>query len=223
MPTTAATVIDAARDKHSAFDKEHHPNKGALRHLSQFVKRAHGQLTQMDPSLVTVNVTTTLPLVDHGAGIALPTGTRMVEEIIATYSATNAQPRDPYRVRLIDFVQRFAPNAPRGAAWQQGQVLYLRSPASIWQSFASVTVTLATMPTDLAELGDTLALPDTAQEWCIEEVAYYFAKREVQENDTKISLDAFRICRDEARDGFLADIANSQQGRMMFTEDVWRP
>lgn len=223
MPLLAGNVIDAARDRNPAFDKQHHPNKAALRHLSQFVKRVHGQLTQLDPSLVMLNVTTALPLADHSAGIALPAGTRLVESVVGNYATTNSPPRDPYRIRLIDFVQRFAPNAPRGAAWQQGGYLFLRAPSTIWQSFASVTYAISTMPTDLAELADTIALPETAENACIEEIAYHFAKREAQERDGKLSLDVFRTCAGEALEAFLSDISNNMGNRMFFTEDVWRP
>lgn len=223
MPISAGSVIDQARSRHAAFNKNQHPNKGALQHLSKYVKRLHGQLAQLDPSLVTVNVDTALPLADHDAGITLPTGTRLVESIVGNYATTNSPPRQPYRIRIIDYVQRFAPNAPRGAAWQQGGVLYLRSPASIWQSFESVTITVATVPTDLAELGDTLAVPDSAEETCVEEVAYWLAKRVAQEKDSNIDLGTFKTCATEAHEAFLNDISNNMGNRMFFTEDVWRP
>ena len=223
MPIQAGSVIDQARSRNAAFNKNQHPNKGALQHLSKYVKRVHGLLAQLDPSLVTINVDTALPLVDFDAGITLPAGTRLVESIVGNYATTNSPPRQPYRIRIIDYVQRFAPNAPRGAAWQQGGVMYLRSPASIWASFASVTMTIATMPTDLADLADTLALPDTAEEACIEEVAYFFAKRVAQEKESMVNIDVFKACASEAHQAFFDDISNNMGNRMFFIEDVWRP
>ena len=223
MTIRAGNVIDAARDRHAAFDPKHHPNKGALRILSQYAKRLHGKISQIDPNLVTVVDTVALPLADFTVGIPL-TSTRLVLDVQAHFANQTTVPKDPYQVRLIDFQQRNAPNAPRAAAWQVGATLYLRPISTIWSNFDSVEITTSTVPADLADLDDTVALPDVAELACVERVALFFANREVQERpDSKINISIFAQTLGSAETDLLTDIGNNVGARSFFTEDVYRP
>lgn len=221
MPLLAGSVIDQARDRHAAFDRQHHPAKGALRFLSSYVKQLHGKVTRLDSSIITLSLDTALPLAVHEDGITLPAGTRLVQEAVANPATTAFV--EPVPVAVLDFAQRFAPNAPRLAGWQQAGVFYLRSPNTLWSRCSSVTLTLSVLPLDLSTLEDTLAIPDAAELACVEAVASFFADRESQERETRISPDRFVAKAADAEAQFLNDVVTNLSGRVFFTQDTYQP
>lgn len=221
MAVLAGDVIDAARDRHAAFDRQRHPNKGALRYLSGYVKALRGKIMAIDPAMVRVELPVVLPLANHDAGIALPAGTLLVDEVAGTFLK---QPQPPWPIPIIDITARFAPNAPTGAAWQQGSTLFLRGPDTLWRDFASVTLYLVATPLTLTELDDPLAIPDAAELACTEACALFFAGREVQEaSESKISLQKFVGTAAGAESDYLDTVKAGLAGKVFVTQDVWRP
>lgn len=225
MAIRAGAVILAARDRSSAFDKQRHPDAPALRELSAYTKRLHGKISNLDPSLASVTTRTALPLADHAAGIALPAGAHIVTEVSGEWAASAGGPtRDPYPIREVDYHQRLAPNAPRGAFWRQGGKVFLRSPASLWTNFGAVLVTTVATPVDLATLNDTLPLPDACEPTCIQAIAMFLAFREKEENpDSGIDPASYVTRYTAAEADLLAELTNALGTRVFFTEDVYRP
>lgn len=221
MPLLAGTVIDTARDRHAAFTKERHPNKAALRELSAYAKSLHGKILQIDPDVLRVDVVTALPLAVFDDGIALPANTQYVAEAVARFPATSS--RTPFPITIIDSAARNALNAPRGAAWQVGNVLYLRSPDTLWRDFDAIALAVVTLPGDLADLTDNLALPDAANFACIERLASFFAGREAEETESKISTQRFDAKAEKAETEYLNTVRAALTGKSFFTQDVWHP
>lgn len=220
----AGVVIDAARGRHAAFRRESHPNKVALQALSEYALKLHGKIVQLDPNVAATVVTQAMPLADHDAGITMPGGTRLVLEVTAHFRASNAPPRDPLPVHIIDRSQRLAPNSPLAAAWRLGGVLYLRSPATLWQNFDSVDLAVVVTPGPLTSLLDVVGVPDAAFNCCASYVAQSLAYREKQENaDSPISLDAFTAKAGSDEEEYLRDVGNDVANREFITEDIWRP
>lgn len=219
----ARSVIDQARERHSAFDRKRHPDKGALRFLSLFVTTVVGKVMAIDPSALRLDYEVSLPLPDFDAGIALPTNTRLVDAVVGNYPQTGGFHR-PIDIDVIDVDQRFAGNHRRAVCWQVKDTLFLRPPAEVWTALASLTLGLVLHPSPLAELDDALALPDPAEPACVEAVAAFFAKREAQETaDSPINVNGFTADADKALASYVSDVMTNLSGRVFVTQDVYRP
>lgn len=227
MPRLVSSVINAARDRHVAFDKQRNPSGPLYRFLGQYMQVLSGKMLLIDPEStgLLAEMTVDLSAYDFDAGVALDTGT-LVVEVVLNDPATSI-PQRSYPIELIDPAQRFAPNGPRAAAWQIGNVLYLRGRAEDYQNYGSIT--LRVTPAVLDQLvwetaGTALMLPDDAELACVEAVALFMAKR--GHNDPKlppIDLGAFKATAAEAETDFLNLVRRRVTGRSFFTADVYRP
>lgn len=221
MTLLAGNVIDAARDRHAAFDRQRHPNKMLLRFLSRYARQLHGKLVALDPDAVRVETTANLPLADFDAGIALPANTVYVAEVAASYPAPSTLP--PLPIDLIQSDERDAWNRPRAVAWQVGDKLYLGGTADAWTAFGQIAISSVQLPVALVALTDAIALPDAAESACVEAVAEFMAKREAQEGNDKIALAVFGEDAAKAEGAYLAVVMNNVAGRTFYTKDVYRP
>lgn len=221
MALVAGNVIDAARDRHTAFDRKTHPNKMLLRTLAMYVKKLHGKVTAIDEDAVRIEQTYALPLADFSAGITLPANVRYVAEASVTYPQPSTFA--PVPVEIVQSSERNARNAPANGAWVVNGVLYLAGNAQRWTAFDQIAVSAVLVPPDLVDLTDTLVIPDAAEEACVEAVALFMARREAQESDgdAKINLGAFVASADAAEKAYLDDVKNNVSGRTFFTLDVW--
>lgn len=223
MATLAGTVIDKARDRHAAFDRKRVPDRMARRFLSDYVRQLHGKIAAIDPEALRVDLEQALPLVDHDAGIALPAN-RYVASVVAWDPAT-ANPRQSYPVVLINAEQADARNSPWRAAWTVGSTLFLRGPASAWTNLDSVAIAYIPIPVELTTLDGatgTLPLPDTAELACVEQLAFFMARRGAMEpNAPPIDVRMFADVAQATEAAFLVDIANRLTGQVFFTRDDW--
>lgn len=217
---TAGGVINAARDRHAAFDRRRTPDGVLLRHLSAYTKQLHGRISSIDPDILRVEQSTAFPLADHEAGITLPDN----RFVAAVSIADNSTPANNYPIELIPAITRNDLNAPVLAAWQIGSKIYLRSPASLWTRASSIAISYIAIPVPLTKLSDTLAVPDTAELACIESVALLLARRGHNDpNLPRIVVREFADVFTDAEDQFLKDIANRLGGRRFRTRDIYRP
>lgn len=220
MTLVAGNVIDAARDAHTSFYAQKHPNKMALRFLSRFVKGLHGKVAAIDEDQLRVDITTPLPLADFNAGIALPANTRAVTGAVVSYPEPTTFA--PVPLDIIQSDERNALNTPAGAAWQVNGRLYLAGTAARWSRFNQIAIALVLLPDTLATLQDVLALPDAAEAACVEAVALFFARREFNESDgdAKLNLSTFVASADKAERDYLDDVKSNVAGRTFYTLDV---
>jgi hypothetical protein len=223
MAIVTATVIDKARDRHAAFDRKRIPDRMARRFLSDFCRQLHGRIEALNPSALRVDLAVALPLADFDAGIALPAGARFIAEIVAKEPDTVANPRS-YPVRLIPVEQRSAPNGPLAAAWQVGNTLYLRSPASLWRYIGSLAVAYVPFPVELADVNAVLPVPDAAELACVERVAEFMARRgSTDPSAPPIDLGGFTSVADRAELAYLDDVKNQLTGMVIVTADEYQP
>lgn len=227
MARLVSSIINAARDRHVAFDKQRMPSGPLYRFLAQYVAKLSGKALLIDPEAGGVNVEQTVDLnvFDFDAGVVLDAGA-LVIEVVLNDPATSV-PQRSYPIDLIDPALRFAPNGPRAAAWQIGNVLYLRGRYEDWSNYGSVTIrTTAALPDEgMNEArAAVLALPDDAELACVEAVALFMAKR--GHNDPKlppIDLGAFAATAADAETAYLDLVRRRITGRSFFTADVYRP
>lgn len=227
MPRLVSGIINAARDRHVAFDKQRMPSGPLYRFLAQYTAKLSGMVALIDPDAagLTAEETVDLDVFDFDAGMVLDPN-RFVTEVVLNDPATSV-PQRSYPIDLIDAALRFAPNGPRAAAWQMGNVLYLRGRFEDWRNYGSITVRyvggLAAEGANEARAAE-MALPDEAELPCIENLALFMAKR--GHSDPKlpaIDLGAFKAEALEAETAYLDLVRRRVTGRVFFTQDVYRP
>jgi hypothetical protein len=221
MTLLAGDVIDAARDRHAAFDRERAPQGVCLRFLSQSARRLHGKIMEIDEDVLRVEQNTVLPLADFSAGIALPANRTIVGVTVQDRSAVNPRSFD---IDLVPANLRNDRNTPAAAAWQIGNKLYLRGAASDWTQYGSIAVSTVPIPPLVAKSSDVIDLPDTALEALADAIALQLAKRGVTPKDGErlppIVLGAFVASAKSSEDDFLDEIRNRLTGRTFQTRDV---
>ncbi len=220
MALLAGDVLNAARDRHSSFDRRRHPDGVLLRYLSAYVRLLHGKIAAIDPDALRVETEIALPLADHEAGILIPAG-RYVAAVVARSSTNNTITQD---IPVIPIDQRGDANSPQIAAWQSGDRLFLRSPSTAWGQAGTLGIATIPIPASLSALTSALAVPDTAELVATEATALLMARR--GHNDPAlppIDTRLFVAALDEAETAFLADIANRVRPRSIRVRDVWQP
>jgi hypothetical protein len=217
MALLVGDVIDSARDRHVAFDRERCPQGMAIRMLSEYAIELHGKVMEIDEDVLRVEFSTNLPLAVFANGIALPAN-RTVVSVAALATGANAR---TFPVDLIPAEQRFDYNTPAAAAWQIGDVLYLRGDAQQWLNVASIAIATVPIPAPLTRSTDALFLPDTAKRALAENVALAFALRgHSDEALPAIDTAAFAARAARAEESYLDEVRNRLTGRSFHTRDV---
>jgi hypothetical protein len=221
MALLASAIIDAARDRHPAFDRGQTPDPSALRFLSAYARELHGRVAKVNEGALGLVHEQPLPLADFAAGIALPAHRALleVEAVMVGDSAENPQRK---QLDVVHLTQRNDRQTSIAAAWTLAGVLFLRPPAALWSDASKIRTTYVAVPIPLASLGAALALPDTAEEACTASVARFMAGRGAA-RDGVPPIDFLRFDRDQQRaeELYLADAANSLAGTVFYTRDVW--
>lgn len=211
MTLLAGSVIDAARDRHVSFQPKHQPSGPMLRFLSRYVRELHGKIARLDEDILRVEEVVVLPLADHTAGIVLPANRTIVE-----IAAVPVDGSDPVIIDLIPAATRNDRNAPFAAAWQVGDRLYLRSPATAWNRMTAVGIWTVPIPVPLVNAASELPVPDTAENAVVEALAAFMASRV-----PGLDVGQFKAIAAEAERVFLDDVQNRLGGRTFRTRDVW--
>lgn len=225
MSRLASGIIEAARDRSSAFGYSAQPPGPIYRYLADYCGKLQGKMAQIDPSLTTYEVVQSylLPIDPFDDGLALGDHRRITS--ITVVDPVTRNPRRTMPVPLLHRDQRFARNTPGGYAWQEGANLYLSGPSSKWRDYNEGTVEI----TVIAPFGDvevaalqaptaTLPLPDEAALAAIEMVAAFMARRTPGMDSSKQEAVAM-----EAQEEFLKDFASRGVGIEFFTIDEYDP
>ncbi len=228
MARLVSGVVNAARDRHAAFDRVRTPDGVLYRFLADYCQEVQGKIMAIDPTYAGVEVTLSfaLPLADFDAGMALGPG-RIVTDIVAVEPLSAGVDRDTIPIQLISRDQRFARNGPIAAAWQEGENLYLRGPYTRWRDMGSIEVQVVQSFTDadvtaLQAKTAVLPLPDAGAKMATEAMAYLMARR--GHNDPQLPPIDVGLFRDElsrSEEAFYDAIRQRDVGRVFFTADVW--
>jgi hypothetical protein len=224
MARLISRIIEAARDRHPSFTPTAHPPGVLMRRLANWIDAIQGRLAQLDPGLSGIELTLSyaLPLANFDDGLSLG-GNRAVTEVTLVDPPTVQHPGSRH-IQLISRDQRFFWNHPTLAAWQEGNILYLRGPATSW---ANVTGTIQVQV--IAPFGDVeadlllaptavLPLPDAFASAASAALAHLMAMRSTP---VLTGLDQ-ELAQAESRafDDYLSKVV---AGRSFVTGDVWRP
>lgn len=214
-------VIERARDRHPAFDRNRNPDAVALRYLSDYVRELHGKVAKIDETALVTEHLVAMPLANHDAGIVLPAN-RYVAGLAATLVGHTAESPRVVPAALIPWAHRFDRNTPTAAGWLYMGRLFLRSPASHWRTVTQLGVGLVLTPVALVTLDDVLPLPDEASQASVERVALLLARRgHTDPSLPAIDITAFAAAADTAEAVYLADVANGVEANHFQTRDVW--
>lgn len=217
MTLLAGDVIDAARDRHVAFDREWAPQGMMLRFLSQYVRRLHSLIAEIDEDVLRVETNTVLPLADFAAGIALPAN-RTIVGIVAQETGTN-NPRT-IDIALVPANLRNDRNTPAAAAFQIGNKVYLRGKASDWTRYGSVAISTVPVIAGVVKSSDVIDLWTDPLEALADAVALAVARRGPREGAPPITLGSFEKAAASSETAFLDEIRNRLTGRSYQTRDV---
>lgn len=220
MSRLVAGIIDAARDRSVSFDPKRQPNGPLYRYLAEYCQRLQGKILAISPAYSGFETTLTyqMPLADFDAGLSLGT-TQLVSEVLAVDPSPSGGTTP---ILLISREQRHAPNAPRIAAWQEGDRLYLLGPSSRWQNFAGLIEVRLIVPfgdvqvSALASPDALLPLPDTCALAAIEALAAFMGRRASPPED----LSAVAA---QAESDALVAVSQKLIGTTFFTADEWQP
>jgi hypothetical protein len=226
MARLVSKIVESARDRHPAFDRQRMPNGVVYRFLADYCQEVQGKIMAIDPTYggVEQTIVFALPLGDFDAGLELGPG-RVVNDIVAVTPDT-VTPTQMIPVPLLDRQQRFARNGPTRAAWQEGEVLYLRAPDTLWSSFGSIEVQVVANFTDddvesLQLPNAVLPLPDAAARMVADALALYMARRGASD-PTLPAIDPriFAAAATESEGAFYDGIRQRHVGRTFLTADV---
>ncbi len=226
MSRLVSGVITSARDRHKAFDRQRTPNGLLYRFLADYCQEVAGKVMQIDPTYggIEETIVYSLPLDDFDAGMALGPGRIVTDIVVIEPVGTNG--RQMVKVPLIHREQRFAPNRPARAAWQEGLNLYLSAPDTRWDSYGSVEVQVVQNFTDanVAELQSPAAilpLPDAAAKMVADALAYFMARRGHSDPQLPpLDVDRFERDLEKSEAAFYNAVIQRNVGRTFFTADV---
>lgn len=217
MALLVGDVIDSARDDHVAFDRERCPQGMCIRILSEYAIELHGKIMEIDEDVLRTEFSTNLPLAVFAAGIPLPAN-RTVVSIAALATGVNAR---SFPVELVPAEQRFDSNTPAAAAWQIGDVIYLRGDAQQWLNVASIAIATVPIPVPLTKSADALFLPDTTKRALARNLALALALRGHSDASLPaIDAAAFASRAADAEKSYLDEVRNRLTGRAFHTRDV---
>lgn len=212
----ASEVILSARDRHRAFDRNNCPDAVALRFLSGYVAELHGKITRLDETALVSEQVVNMPMADFDEGITLLANRRVVG---VTPQLTND---DVGVIDLIPWEHRNDRNQPSAAAWMYNGKLFLRSPSTLWNNVATVTVSYIPLPVTLTTMGATVPLPDMSVTACVEKTAAFMARRGTTDASLPpINLKEFVYAANEAESLYLDEVKDRITGVMFRTRDVW--
>lgn len=223
MSRLVSGVIEEARDGHSSFTPAAHPPGVLYRRLASFCNRVQGRILALSPghSGIEQTVTFQMPLDDFDAGLNIGPN-RIVTDIQLVDPQDIATPRT-YPIELISRDQRFAVNGPTAAAWQEGDIVYLRGPGTRWSRFVGTVQVQVIIPfgdteaTALQAPGALLPLPDSFGGVAALDLQAAMALR------SSPPLPGFAELAAATEAAALQDFATRLTAVSFFTADVWRP
>ena len=216
----AGDVIDEARDRHPAFDKNRNPQKVVRRELSRYVSRLQGKIDLIDEAALVVEQSFPLPLAVFANGITL-TANRGVREVVAVGSDGVRHSLD-----IIPVGQRNDRTTRVGSVWIVNGVLYLNGTAATWGGVASVAVSYTPASGQVVTDADVLGLPDNARTACVEALALFMARRgqtNKQGDIPMLDLNDFKEALAVAEKEFLDEVGDSLSSQVFRVRDTWSP
>jgi hypothetical protein len=214
----AGDVIDEARDRHPAFDKNRNPQKVVRRELSRYVTRLLGKIKLIDETGLVVETSFAMPLAVFANGIPLASN-RGVREVVAVDAQGKRYPLD-----LIPVGQRSDRTTRVASVWIVNGVLYLNGSAATWAGITSIAVSYTPQAGQVLTDLDVLPVPDNARSTVVEALAVFMARRGQTDKDgdlPPIVLQDFIEQAAKTEREFLEDVGDSLSSQTFRVRDTW--
>ena len=207
----AGDIINQARDIHVSFEPRSHPNAVLLRELSRYQRELTTKIAEVNPALVAIPISVTLPLTDFDAGIELPSHVYILPGV-AVCLRTNPAIREP--IEMVNLTMRSDPETPDITVFVRGNHLFLSGRAQSWQTFTAIQFQIVLIPKRLQTLDDPLLLPDYAEEVLAGMLARFMAIR------TGVASPVVQLAA-EAEARFMESVASQRRSETYVTRDVF--
>jgi hypothetical protein len=212
---TAESVIEAARDRHSSFDRSRHPSPILLRRLDRLQRSLLARALQRNHSILVAPHTVPFPLADWDAGYLLPFSFHLMHG-----GDVNLLGGGRVRFTLVPWGQRHDP-IDLYSGWIHGTNIFFRGEASDWTGVESVTLSYVPTVSRLSSLRATLQLPRSSEPVLVEQLAAFMAGRKHTDPQLPPIDEAAFIQRaaEEERD-WLSQIAAQRRSQMKQIREV---
>jgi hypothetical protein len=214
----ARSLIDAARDRHSSFDRYTHPDALVCRYLSQLQRTLVGSIRQHNPNVITAELELALPptlLEDEEdpestvdpweRGVPLPPHSKVLG---GTVQLSRQTVPPTTTLVMVDWGNRLYPRFRFSASVDNGRLWLTGSPETWGGDVTSITIKYVPTPPDLVALDDELLVPDSGELAVIEHLAYFMARRTPEMNAS-----AFAQAAQGAVTEFLQEIASARRAK----------
>ena len=218
MAFTVQDAIDDARDQHFTFNDRDHPSKALLNRLNNAVAQLRRRIMEIDETALATTQTQAMPLAVHENGIPLTTGTINVIAVAAQPTGTPAP--NPIPVEVIPHAHRFDIGPATLAAWEVNNVLYLRSPSTLWTNIASVGILSIPAYARLTTLTANVGLPDDCRTMLASDLAAFMASRRKTDALAPFDVRAFKDQATADAQAYYLSIGSKIAGRVYRTRDV---
>lgn len=169
----ARAVVEAARDRHKAFTRQHTPDALLLRHLSREQRRLLDKIVRANPNAVADSESIELATYDFDDGFALPAHQWLNPKGDVIYTDSDLGPF-PLFIRSWDDRHR---RDQQYYAGERAGTLYLFGTAEDWQDVESVTVSYVPLAPELVAMSTPLVIPDSGEQALAALCALFMAGR----------------------------------------------
>jgi hypothetical protein len=212
---TAGAVIEAARDRHSSFDRIRHPDALLVRFLDRTQREL--LLEALQVSRYTLSTTTEIPfpLASFAGGVNLPSAlsviggeTELIDGALLPFS-------------LVPWGQRNE-SVPFYGGYIAGDKLFFKGEATDWTGVVKVILRYVPDIARLVTLGSILGLPRTIEPALVEACAAFMAGRSHTDPQLPaIDESAFIQRAEKARAKWLEALAAQQRSQIRTIREVW--
>ncbi len=217
MAFTPQDVIREARDQHPSFDPQRSTDVAAFRQLNRYLRQLTFLTIEKDSSgLASTVEEVTFPLTTFEDGHALPPYVYVQGGNLYTLGANDK--REAFNI--VPWRNRFMPNM-HSAGFIHGGVLFFCGDAADWVSVEKVELHLLVEPTLPTALTDAVPLSDGAKWPCVENLAFWMARRQGHYEGVRIDVQQFKQDWKEAEREYLVEIAQHSRGEATYVREEW--
>jgi hypothetical protein len=213
---TAQSVLEAARDKHSSFDKQRHPDPILLRFLDRYQRQLLAKAIERNGSFAAATVELALPAAaDFAGGIRLGFAYHLIHGGEVGFLTGGQQ-----EFTLVPYGQRYM--APGLSGWIHGNRLHLAGAASDWTGVTGITLSYVPTVSRLSNLRSVLQLPRSSEAAMVEAVSAFMAGR--GHNDPQlppINVAGYVSVAALAEQDFLQEIGNRRRSQLKRIREVF--
>jgi hypothetical protein len=218
---TAEQVIDAARDEHPAFSPQRFPPATLLRQLERYHKRLAGKLSNVNSSVLAVELVIDLLTFDFVNGLAFPANLYVLPDG-EVEPQNEIDPGDRAKFVLIGQNVRLG-TRPVLSGWFIQNQFYLNGDARNWAGFLRLHMHYTAEPVGPVALADNFdPMPDEVEDVLVARLAMHMAKRghidaSIPPIDKPVYLAEFA----DAEQRFLEQQGEKKKARLIKTQDVF--